>query len=385
MTTWHLVTGDYPPTFGGVADYTRSVASGLAASGEKVHVWCPGRDGTTDEGGVLVHREAGDWSPADLGRLTPSIAAAGPGGTVLVQWVPHAFGYRSLNVAFCRWIWRLGRAGFPVEVMIHEPFLSFREGSWKQDAGAVVHRAMIVLLLRTARRVWISIPAWEKQVRPWLLGRDVAVAWLPVPSNVDVSTDTGCIQRVRARYLGGRQHLLGHFGTYGRATVAPLEASLRRVLQTDPTLAVLLIGRDGERVRDTLLGDLPEAADRVHASGALESDTLSCHLQACDLLLQPYIDGASSRRGTLMAGLAHGLPVVTTVGRLSEEFWRTETGRSLVAVPAGDETAVAEAVMSLLADDDRRGRLGPEARALYDRRFAVRHTVSTLVAAREAA
>lgn len=385
MTTWHLVTGEYPPTMGGVADYTRSVASGLTDAGDRVHVWCPGRDGAAEEAGVIVHREAGSWSSADLARLRPSIAAAGPGGTVLVQWVPHAFGHRSLNVAFCRWIWRLGRSGLPVEVMIHEPFLSFREGSWRQDGAAVVHRAMIVLLLRAARRVWISIPAWEGRVRPWLLGRDVPMTWLPVPSNVGVSVDVGRTQAIRARYLGDGRHLLGHFGTYGRATAAPLEASLRRLLRKEPTLGVLLVGRDSERGRDALLGDLPDAQARVHASGALESDELSCHLQACDLLLQPYIDGASSRRGTLMAGLAHGLPLVTTLGRLSEGFWETENGRSIVAVPVGDEARLAEAVSSLLADDQQRRRLGPEARAFYDRRFAVRHTVDALLTSREAA
>jgi hypothetical protein len=312
------------------------------------------------------------------------MAAVDPGATVLVQWVPHAFGRQSLNMAFCRWIWRLGRGGLQVEVMIHEPFLSFREGSWRQDGAAVVHRAMIVLLLRAAQRVWVSIPAWQRRVRPWLLGRDVPMTWLPVPSGVGVSVNAERVSAIRARYLGRSRHLLGHFGTYGKATAAPLDASLRRVLRTDPTLSVLLIGRDSERGRDAVLGDIPDAEARVHATGALDADEVSCHLQACDLLLQPYIDGASSRRSTLMAGLAHGLPLVTTVGRLSEEFWETENGRSLIAVPVDDEK-LADAVRTLLADNGQRERLGPAARALYDRRFALRHIVGALMASREAA
>lgn len=382
---WHLVTGEYPPTIGGVSDYTKSVAAGLVASGDRVHVWCPGREGLATEAGVIVHRDAGCWAPSDLDRLTSSIAAVDADGTVLVQWVPHAFGRKSLNAAFCRWIWRLGRAGVPIEVMVHEPFLSFHEGSWKQDAAAAVHRAMIAMLLLAARRVWVSIPAWESRVRPWLFGRDVPIVWLPVPSNVGVVSDAKRTDSIRSRYLGGGASLLGHFGTYGKATAGPLEAALGHVLRTDAAVSVLLVGRDSDRGRDALLAANPGAASRVHATGALDSSDVSCHLQACDLLLQPYIDGASSRRGTLMAGLAHGLPIVTTVGRLSEGMWHEEDGHSLVAVPFGDDRALADAVLGLLHDADRREALRPRARALYERKFALGHTIGALLASREAA
>ena len=33
-----------------------------------------------------------------------------------------------------------------VELMVHEPFLAFREGSWRQDLVALVHRLMITVL-----------------------------------------------------------------------------------------------------------------------------------------------------------------------------------------------------------------------------------------------
>ena len=41
LTTWHIITGEYPPNPGGVADYTQLVALGLAAHGDSVHVWAP--------------------------------------------------------------------------------------------------------------------------------------------------------------------------------------------------------------------------------------------------------------------------------------------------------------------------------------------------------
>ena len=41
MSVWHIVTSEYPPDVGGVSDYTRQVAEGLARMGDEVHVWCP--------------------------------------------------------------------------------------------------------------------------------------------------------------------------------------------------------------------------------------------------------------------------------------------------------------------------------------------------------
>lgn len=64
---WHLMTGEYPPQVGGVADYTALIAAGLAAHGDVVHVWCPSGEGTpTQHQGVTVHRELGAIRPKDL-------------------------------------------------------------------------------------------------------------------------------------------------------------------------------------------------------------------------------------------------------------------------------------------------------------------------------
>lgn len=377
MTAWQLVTGEYPPAVGGVADYTRAVATALANRGAAVHVWCPGGDGSALESGVEVHRVAGAWRPSAMQEIAPRVL--GIGGRLVVQWVPHAFGRRSLNLAFCRWISRLSRTGLHVDVMVHEPFLAFLEGSWRQDAAAAVHRVMAATLLRAARRIWVSIPAWEARVRPWLFGRRVPITWLPVPSNVDVATDLARIRALRHRVGAHDTQVVGHFGTHGAATAEPLSDSLTAVLERD-SVAVVLIGRDSERFARHLSSRAPSAAARIHATGTLDACGISCHLQACDVLLQPYIDGASTRRGTLMAALAHGAAVVTTVGRLSEPLWRDEHEHAVVAVDAGQPRQLAHAVHRLLDDPDRRRGLGMQARALYQRRFDLRHTVDALLA-----
>jgi glycosyltransferase involved in cell wall biosynthesis len=382
--TWHLFTGEYPPSLGGVADHSRLIADGFVRGGHEVQVWCPGTAGSALEDGVRVRREAGTWSGADCRRVEDALAAEPP-GRVLVQWVPHAYGRRSLNFAFCRLVRRIARRGRRVEIVVHEPFLAFHEGSWRQDGAAAIHRAMVTVLLGAASRIWVAIPAWERRIRPWLLGRAVPIAWLPVPSNVAPVHAPDDVSAIRARYLRSGTVLVGHFGTFGRATADPLRRVLHRVLAHDPGVSVLLIGRDGEGFGEELRTLAPAGAARVHATGALDARALSCHLQACDLVVQPYIDGASTRRGTLMAALAHGKAVVTTIGRLSEPLWAEERDRSVAAAVAGEDDALAAAVVRLSGDASARARLGTAARELYVRRFALEHTLARLLADREAA
>ncbi|HEY0367813.1 MAG TPA: glycosyltransferase, partial [Pyrinomonadaceae bacterium] len=155
---WHVITSEYPPQPGGVSDYTKLVANGLAAAGDEVHVWCPSledsetgeRENTTrDAGAVKVHRDFGRFSPADLRRVGHSLDQFPAPRRLLVQWVPQGYGYRSLNLPFCLWLW--GRAKLKldrVEIIVHEPFLAYSEGSPKQDLAAAAHRLMVSVLLK---------------------------------------------------------------------------------------------------------------------------------------------------------------------------------------------------------------------------------------------
>jgi glycosyltransferase involved in cell wall biosynthesis len=374
---WHIVTGEYPPAPGGVSDYSAGVARGLAGAGETVHVWCPDAPGDrSDPVGVYVHRLAGNWTRLDLASVSQALDAQSRPRRLLVQWVPHAYGARSLNLAFCRWVRQRGRRGDVVDLMVHEPFLAFLEGSIRQDAGAAVHRLMVSMLLSVARKVWVAIPAWTPRLRPWAFGRAIEYCWLPVPSNVPVAANPQQVSAVRARLDAGGAPVIGHFSTYGVQTVKDLETLVPCLHRAMPRATIALLGRGGEEMAARLRASTGSDA-RITATGGLEAETLSCWLQSCDLLVQPYPDGASTRRGTLMAALSHGVPVVTTVGRLSEPFWVTSA--AVTAVRAGDLGALAEATVALAADLERRQAQSAAGRQLYAERFDIGGTIRALV------
>ena len=78
-----------------------------------------------------------------------------------------------------------------------------------------------------------------------------------------------------------------------------------------------------------------------------------------------------------MAALAHGRPLVTTRGALTETLW--EQTAAVQLCPVGDAAAMARACAVLLTDAAVLARRSQAARALYDTRFDLRHTLTHLV------
>jgi glycosyltransferase involved in cell wall biosynthesis len=375
---WHLITSEYPPQPGGVSDYSQLLASGLASAGEVVHVWCASAPGVSTEiKGVTVHRELGRFSRTDLRRLGMLLRQFAKPRRLLVQWVPHGYGYRSLNIGFCLWVWqRAVICGDSIELMVHEPYLPFLRGAIKQNLAAAVQRLMAAILLRAASKVWVSIPAWGTRLQPYAFGRQLSFDWLPVPSNVPEIADASSVAVIKKTYTPYGGQLIGHFGTYGRYISSSLAVVIPRLLHEDGNLAVLLLGNGGKAYRDLLVQQHPGFNERIHAPGQLDAGNVSKYLAACDLLIQPYPDGVTTRRTSIMAGLAHGLAIVTTIGNLTEDLWANS--QSVALVGAGNPEEIVKAAKHLLTDEVERQRLKFAAKALYQDRFDLEHTVSAL-------
>ncbi len=374
MNTLDVVTCEYPPQPGGVSDYCRLIAEGLAAAGQVVRVWCPGQVAAEVPGSVRVVRELGDLGPAALVRMDRlfSNAATGP-RRILVQWVPHGYRLGSMNLPFCLWVWNRARRGDRIELMVHEVALPFA-GGLRQRFAAAVHRLMIALLLRSASVVWVAIPGWEAMCRPYLLGRRVPFGWLPIPATVPPVADPAATAAIRNR-LAPTGFLVGRFGNHGLAVDRLLADAIPRLLADRADAAVLLIGGGSDRFCEQLLTARPELAGRVTATGRLPLAEVSLHLAACDVLLQPIPEGVTSRNTSVMAGLAHGKAVVTTPARITESVW-AETGA--VCLSAAGTQELAAAVGHLLDDSIRRARIAAAGAELYSAQFALPRTLARL-------
>jgi glycosyltransferase involved in cell wall biosynthesis len=358
-----------------VADYTAILARALAPAVGAVHVWCPGNTSiSADEGGgVVVHRSAGRFGPRSLWQLGRELDRFGP-RTILVQYTPHAFGYKAMNFPFVAWVAsRRLRHRDDVRIMFHEVAFPWVRRPLHHNLIAAANRLMAAILLRGCNRTYVSIPGWMPLLKQLGVGRR-PMTWTPVPSNVPADPDPASVAARRAELDDGP--VVGHFGTYGASVTGLLGPALRVLLDRRRDLRVLLLGSGGERWREEFVAGRPEWAVRVTATGPLPANAVSEALQSCDLVVQPYPDGASSRRGSLMAALANGVPVVTTLGKLSERIW---TEGPVAAVPVGDPVRLAELVLELLGRPDRLADLGRTGRQLHEDRFAIERTVAALL------
>ena len=377
---WHIVTGEYPPDSGGVADYTAAVAGALADTGVEVHVWASGDepDAVALPGGVGVHRVAGRFGPAGLARVERELDRFPGPRTILIQYVPHAFGWKAMNVPFVAWaLIRRVRQRDDVRVMFHEVAFPWVRRPLRHNVIAAVNRVMAAVLVRACTRAYVTIPGWVPRLQRLGAGR-LPIAWTPVPSNVpdEASTTAVAARRAELTLNDPTTRLVCHFGTYSPSVTRGLGPILRELLGRRPEVRVLLLGVGGDRWRRELAGGREDWHARVIAPGPLPAPLIAEYLRACDLVIQPYPDGASSRRGSLMAALANGVPVVTTIGVLSEPVW---ADGAVAAAPAGDPGQLARVALDLLDRPDRLAELGLAGQRLYRDQFALRHTVAALL------
>lgn len=374
---WHLLTGEYSPMPGGVADYTRLVAQGLAENGDLVTVWTPPsavRRVSSYDGHVRVEVLPDHFGPRSLAHLSKFLMHTRGPRRLLVQYVPHAFGWKGGNVPFSLWLRSLVHES--IWVMFHEvAFPIDRHQRLALNGLGLVTRGMASLVASAAERIFVSIPAWERLVRP-SAATATPIDWLPVPSVIPATTadDRDHIDAIRQTTAAGRP-LVGHFGTYGQL-IQPLLAGALPAIVAATGANVLLLGRGSETTLATILTQHPELKGRLHAAGALDPLPLARHIAACDCLFQPYPDGVSTRRTSAMAALANGRPLVTTTGSLTETLWE-ETDAAVLCAP-GDVSAAAAACAALVGDAATLARRSAAARALYDTRFDLRHTLAQL-------
>jgi glycosyltransferase involved in cell wall biosynthesis len=367
---WHILTGEYPPDPGGVSDYTEQVARELARKGHEVHVWAPGRGSTVTESGVGVHRLEDGFTPRGLWALTKQAHAMPGPKRWLVQYVPQGFGLHGANLPFIAWLYTRWRDR--VWMMYHEVAVPWRGA--KLVALRLLQGPMAAFAGWRASRVFVSIPSWRDMLP---LGVRHRANWLPIPSNIALEVTPE--QREQARQACAPQRdavVLGHFGTYSSWLRRTLRELVPKLLKEDERRVMLFLGRGGSHFVFDLKTQHPKLTDRVRATGDLPRSQLAANLSACDVLLQPYADGASSRRGSLMAGLALGCPIVTNLGHLSDSFWASS--KALELAPTPDTGDLHGAASSLLATPERWQPMGDAAAKLYRATFSLDRTVQTL-------
>lgn len=374
-TEWHLVTSEFPPDVCGVGDQSFLLARGLAEAGDEVHVYTRMTEIEPPVvSGVHIHQVFGNYGLRDLQSLGEKLDRHAAPRRLLVQWVPHGYGFRSMNLPLAYWLFRRGRTGDDaIELIVHEPGLGWRSRDGLHLIAAGVHRVMLALALRGACRAWVTIPAWIGRARPYAR-RGLAIKWLPATSPVPVVEDARRVLEIRQQFSTSA----GLIGIFGKRPVADreFENTVVEILRRRSDATFLLMGSGSHDAANALRLRHPQLSERLHATGTISSREVSLTIQACDVMLQLYPDGVNARRSSLLSSLAHGAAIVTNEGEHTEAMWR-DSG-AVVLVSEGGAEAVVRAVDELLADPDLRRRLAGNARELYASEYQLSQVISRL-------
>ena len=354
-----LISPDFPPARGGVADHTLRLAHELAARGPVAVLTSTANQSRQP---FPVHAEISDWTNSEsLERIIATLAA---NKTLLWQYVPHMYGRGGVNAVIGKVMHRLQHHVHGQLVIAHEiaaPFSPLPHRFWY----ALNHRRQWRQILAAAGAVGISSEAWltewtrrepQHAGKLFLLPSPSAIPVVPVPA-------THARDWRAAHQLPAKCRVLAYFGTMSANKQfhwVQLAWELARVSRHG-RVALALAGGDAAITVPDALRPL------FRPLGYLPADEVSRLLQAADVLALPFIDGVSERRTSFMAGLSHGCAVATTLGH--------NTGSTLrhadffAATEATDEAGFVATVHSLLTDDARRTRLAAAGREAFQARY----------------
>lgn len=365
-----MITGEYPPAVGGVADYTANLTRALRHREVRVdvvtaaHEIDPGWPSATVTG----------WTWHGVGEVARHVRRLGS-DLVHLQYQTAAFAMSPIINAL------------PVLLRAHgvrAPFVTtfhdFRPPYLFPKAGPLRTLANYLLLSASQGTIFVD---------PADLSRAHAsreAAWIPIGSNVP-SLPPGDRSAGRRRFgIDGGDLVLGFFGFINASKgVDVLLRAAARLKDGGLPVRVLLIGESlgasdpTNRATASAMLALAHSlgiGESVTITGPLSAEEVSTTLALADLAVLPYVDGASLSRGSLLACLAHGLPVVTTPPRAQPGFparhrimpfddpARFRIDEQVVFfTPVGDDAALAARIHDLAHDTHTRADRGAAARA----------------------
>lgn len=377
-----MVTCEYPPSIGGIADYTREIAKGLSLSGIPVRIWAPGIEGCEQvDPKITISRSLGRFGMRSLLRAGRAMRRAGGGRCLLLQWEPVGYGAMSVNLPFCLWVALQALGGTRLIVMFHETFLRYSKRTPKRFIGATLQRLMAFLLVNSAAKVFVSTADGAEAIAKLSLETG-KVQHLPVFSNIKTNRDPVYSHLLRDEMVAPGETLVGHFGRYNAEIEALAIPALISLLNRNDKVKVMFAGECASAYRSRLLRDHEELAPRVHSAGICSADEIASLLGACDFMFQPYPDGITTRRSTTMAALANGRFLVSNSGAGTESLWNQTAAVHLLRGTTACEQA--EEMDRLVRSPERIRNGSAEAALFYDHNFSAEHTLRAVSACAQA-
>ena len=366
-----LVTGEYPPMQGGVGDYTRELAVAMLDRGHETHVVTSHpsgegpRESESSPNRVIVHRVIEGWGWGFWRTVRHLIHRLRP-DVLHIQYQSAAYGLHpavNLFPLHARW--------WPDRPLIAVTFHDLRVPYVFPKAGPLRWWSVLALA-RWADLAIVTNPEDERTLAGYgLVSRLVQI---PIGSNIHPALPPDYDRETWRAYWGVREDevLLSYFGFLNESKGGEeLIRSLGSLLKGRYKPKLLMVGGQVGSSDPTNLAYLRRVealieelglTGRVFWTGYMPSVEVTANFMASDICVLPYRDGVSFRRGSFMAALAHGMPIVTTLPEV--ELPGLVDGEDVSLVAPKDAEALARAIGRLIESPELRTRLGKGARLL---------------------
>jgi glycosyltransferase involved in cell wall biosynthesis len=367
-----LVSGEFPPMEGGVGAFTQELARALDAQRQEVHI-ITSRTADPDSskqrfgrlpeprdlGFAQLHAAIGRWRWPSVSTIA-DLTLRYEFDVVNIQYQAAAYNMNSPAINLLPW--RLKHLVRTI-VTFHDlriPYLFPKAGKFRNMA--------ISLMARQSAGIITTNSEDFVQLKNKL---DTPLTTIPIGSNIKVYRPNHIeIEEVRDNLgLHGDDILLGYFGFINESKGADLLVETFATLPSNYHL-VFIGGQTGasdetnkafaSQVREMI--EKANLGDRIHWTGYMSDNRVSTFLEAVDLIVMPYRDGVSLRRGTLMATLAQGCASVTTIP--TSPVPELVHGKNIWLVPRKNGEALSEAITVLMQDDALRMKLKNGAKRL---------------------
>lgn len=336
-----IITASMPPFHCGIGDHSLHLAGTLRQQGCEVSI-IAGR-GEASDGVSIVDC---DWGSRSLERLFRKLAELQT-DLVLIQFTPLMY----LNAN--HWdgrdmvpFWERCAGSWKTAIIVHETY--FR--TWRYPPSWVRgsrEKAFLQRMASHSHSVFSASQPLVEEMGEWESGANVSL--LPIGSNFPfVEIDRDMVRSERG--IGTDEILLVLFG--GGISLKWMK---RHVHATDA-----LLHSEGVNAKWLMLGGITSSWFRlklpVVSLGRVDEQEMSIRLQTSDIFLMPHYAGLCAKRGTLMAAMQHGLPVVGSRTEMTELYWSNVEGVRLT--PRRHARAFAGQVLELSRDREARKVMG---------------------------
>src|SRR5712691_1169461 len=338
-----MVSGSLPDLRCGIGDYTARLVTELARSpGVSIFVVTSKTERVrADAAAPAVVLRAPGWGLRNLLQLVRMIRLHAP-DIVHIQYPAIGYG-RALGIVVLplavRWL-----CGVPAVLTIHE-----------RRERRLIARLAINFMALTSNLVLTLDPveasSLQRALRPFrpriLTG--AMISTIPVVAGVDR-------QAWRKRWgASAADVVVVTFGLiHPRRRIEDIIDATDELRRSRTTVRLWVVGGEAEYDPDAARAYGVFLRDRARSRGLdaaiqwmdhVDRAAVSASLQAADVSVFLYPDGASGRNTTLQAAREHGLPVVTTVGPATSDSLRRQP--RIVFLRAGDYT-VADLAKAIL-------------------------------------